>query len=132
MKYLILFSLFFIQNISIAYELRLHPDEKANIKKAVESGTKFYALKANSLVYDLITNEQLYLRDSIIAAFFIEPALSGHRFMETNGKVRFVVDQKFLQTTSQVLQMRPEPRFYKPTSGRIPKIPIGAPHEFKK
>jgi len=130
--YLILSFLILISSSIKAYELRLHPEEKENIKKAVESGTKMYALKKNTIVYDLIDNEKLYLRDSIIAAFFIEPALSGHRYMETNGKVRFIVDQKFLREATQVLQMRPVPQFYKPTSGRIPKIPVGAPHEFKK
>ena len=132
MRLIVLIFFIFISSLVFAYELRLHPQEKENIIKAVNSGTKIYALKKNSIVYDLIDNEKLYLRESIVAAFFNEPTLSGHRYMETNGKVRFIVDQKFLRDTTQVLQMRPKPQFYKPTSGKIPKIPVGAPHEFEK
>lgn len=125
-------TLLLISSPVMAYKLRLLPEEKENIKKAVNSGTTFYALKANSIMYDLIEDKEVFLRDSIIAEFFNEPTLAGQRYMATNGKVRFIVDVKYLNEATHVLQMRPEPKTYKPTNGRIPKIPIGAPHEVKK
>lgn len=125
----LLIIILFISSSAKAYELRLLPEEKENIKKAVNSGTTFYALKANSIMYDLIEDKEVFLRDSIIAEFFNEPTLAGQRYMATNGKVRFIVDVKYLNEATHVLRMRPEPKSYKPTTGKLPKIPVGAPHE---
>ena len=132
MKLIFFIALMTFNSWIMASSLRLLPEEKENIKKAVKSGTTFYAMKENSIMYDLIEDKEVYLHEPIIAEFFNEPTLSGHRYMATNGKVRFIVDTKYLNEATQVLEMRPVPKRFIPTDGSIPNIPVGAPHEVKK
>lgn len=114
---------------SAPYKLRLTKEEKENIKLAYNSGSKFYALKKNSLVFDMITNTKWHLEKPIIARFFNSPTLSGERYMSTNGKIRYIVPVQFLNEAEQVTQMRPEPEDFIEVTTPLPLIPVGAPHE---
>lgn len=127
MSKFLLFIIIFNTNI-FAYKLKLNAQEKQNIKAAVHSGTRLYGVKKNSLIYDLITNKSWTTSRPIIGKFFNTPSLSGHRFMATRNKVRYIVAPESLYSVQEVINLRPKPQAFKTYNNPLPHIPLEAPN----
>lgn len=119
---LLLFSLFSFTLLG-QKPLRLSQKEKASIIKAFHSGSRFYALSKGTMVFDLIKQEKWPLEKNIVAAFFNEPTLSGHRYMRTNGKIRFIVRGDDLKPAQEVLRLFPSQDISSNPSP-LPRIPV--------